>query len=313
MAVGKIFWRTGAGAYYCKVDGKQVRLSTQLDHAEQKHRLLMIEHGATSNPTVADICHLYLDHVGKRNAAKTLERRQHTLNSLIAQYGTLDAKTLSAKHLSAWVEKERGWGATTKADSLALVSMVWSWASRNAHVKSSLPKLDKPTRNQREFFLPRDRWPEVIAAAGPAGEIFQFMFETGARPQEARILKQEHRRGPTFVLPPSQAKGKKKGRTIYLPPSLAVPIGKPFVFTNQKGRPWTKSSLNCAARRVKKKLKMPDFCAYTCRHSFAADRVSAGVEIAVVAKLMGHTTTHMVYTRYGHLDSQDQRMLAALS
>ncbi len=108
MAVGKIFWRTGAGAYYCKVDGKQVRLSTQLDHAEQKHRLLMIEHGATSNPTVADICHLYLDHVGKRNAAKTLERRQHTLNSLIAQYGTLDAKTLSAKHLSAWVEKERG-------------------------------------------------------------------------------------------------------------------------------------------------------------------------------------------------------------
>ncbi len=85
------------------------------------------------------------------------------------------------------------------------------------------------------------------------------------------------------------------------------------MFTNQKGRPWTKSSLNCAARRVKKKLKMPDFCAYTCRHSFAADRVSAGVEIAVVAKLMGHTTTHMVYTRYGHLDSQDQRMLAALS
>ena len=35
-------------------------------------------------------------------------------------------------------------------------------------------------------------------------------------------------------------------------------------------------------------------------HSFAVAKIESGVAIELVAQLMGHTITRMVYQRYGH-------------
>ena len=44
------------------------------------------------------------------------------------------------------------------------------------------------------------------------------------------------------------------------------------------------------------------------RHSFATEALSAGVPDAVVAALLGHTSTEMVHAHYSHI-SENARLL----
>ena len=55
-------------------------------------------------------------------------------------------------------------------------------------------------------------------------------------------------------------------------------------------------------RRLKKKLNIPELCAYMCRHSFAHANLVQGGDPLAVAKAMGHRDTKMIATRYGHVE-----------
>lgn len=311
MSVGKLWLRQSTQTYYAKVDGKQVRLGPCLKRAEAARNALLVKHG-TRNPSVSDIVTLYLDWYEANRSERGHAERVKSFASVLEMFGDKDAAALTPADLTRWIQAHfPKTGNTRKSDLLSMVSTAWNWAERNHGIASKIKRLDKPTCDMREFYLPRSRWDELLKHCSPSvRDLVEFMLFTGARPQEARAVERKHWHGNRFIFPPSQAKGKRQGRVIYVPDALHKMIERriaeteDFVFKSTKGIPWNKTNFNNVSRRLKRKIGEPEFCMYACRHSFAADKISRGVDIAKVAKLLGHTSTDMVYKRYGHLAEQ---------
>ena len=221
-----------------------------------------------------------------------------------------------------WVEVDYGsTGNTRQHDLIKWVITAFNWIERNHDIPSKVKQTDKPTPDQREFYVPSDQWADLLACCSPhTHDLVSFMLYTGARPQEARILAPRHWIRDRFVLKASEAKGGKHPRTIFVPDNIRdrvkqlVKQNKHHVFTNSRGGGWAKSAMNSAVRRIKVAMNMPEFCMYTCRHSFAVERiVDGGLDLALVSELMGHRSTDMVYKRYGHLSQQVDLLASAVN
>src|SRR5262249_19292014 len=147
-------------------------------------------------------------------------------------------------------------------------------------------------------------------------DLLTFMWETGCRPQEARLLKAHHvdlklRR---VVFPASEAKGKRHPRVIYLNAAafdivkkLLNRYGSGHVFRNRKDQPWTRNGIRCRFRRFR---KVGRFCAYDLRHSFAT-RALAHVDPVTLSVLMGHSDASTLARTYQHLAKNPVTMLQA--
>ena len=55
------------------------------------------------------------------------------------------------------------------------------------------------------------------------------------------------------------------------------------------------------------KASLREFTPYSLRHAFATNLLSAGVDPGTVAKLMGHTSTDMIFAHYQHVISDQKR------
>lgn len=141
------------------------------------------------------------------------------------------------------------------------------------------------------------------------GDILDFMWLTGCRPQEARIAEARHidLENALIVFPPSEAKGHQSERVLFHP-DAAVDICKRHmsntedgpIFRNTKGRPWTKDSLNCHFQRLSQKLGFRT-CPYGIRHSYATEALKSGVDSLTLAQIMGRRDTSMLSRHYAHL------------
>jgi len=72
------------------------------------------------------------------------------------------------------------------------------------------------------------------------------------------------------------------------------------VFMYQWGKPIGKSNVQDSIDKVCSKAGIDDFTFHGTRHTFGSHLVMAGVDLATVSKLMGHTTINMTM-RYAHL------------
>lgn len=328
MSLGKMYFRTALNCWYVneKTDSgsRQHRLSPNENEARERYKLLAAEKGSSvQNPTVSDAVSLYLAWVEKNRSPDTADKKRRTLDKLVAQLGSTRADDLSPQAVLQWVSKTfPACNGTTIHDRITMVQTCWRWLEDSGHIRKSLIKrVPKPSPTGREWFLPSGRWPELLNGAGESAvPLLKLMLYSGCRPQEAIRLECQHWTGTHFALPPSKSKGKRQGRAIYVPDWLLAEIdtlvktrhaGK--VYLNKAGKPWNKNSLNCLFRRLKKKMDTPELCAYSLRHSFAADKIKKGVPIEIVAKLLGHTNSQMVYSRYGHLAAQVERLTSAVN
>jgi integrase len=110
-----------------------------------------------------------------------------------------------------------------------------------------------------------------------------------------------------------------KPRVVYLTPAAveltrrlaaAHPTGP--LFRNSRGEPWNRNSVRCRFRRLRVKLGLGGgVVAYTYRHSYATAGLEAGVPIATMAELLGHTSTDMINEHYGHLDQKTAHLREA--
>ena len=116
-----------------------------------------------------------------------------------------------------------------------------------------------------------------------------------------------------------RSKGEQRGRVILVPRSFGRKIeaaiegreSHAHVFLGRSGRPLTKGSLVCAFKRLRTKLKVEGLVPYSLRHSYAVDRLRAGVKPEYVAQCMGHADTEMIYKRYGHFAKQTEQLTNA--
>jgi integrase len=76
-----------------------------------------------------------------------------------------------------------------------------------------------------------------------------------------------------------------------------------LVFCDEQGRPFTASRMRNELRRICKRAGLRKIGWHVARHTFASHLVMRGVALAVVQKLMGHSSI-VVTQRYAHLAPQ---------
>lgn len=220
-------------------------------------------------------------------------------------FGDLDATKLTAFQVQHdWIATcFPNVGPTSVRDRLIEAMAVYAYATKRGLIKiNPLALVELPAAGQREHFVPYEDWPRLLenCKSEPLRDLVEFLLYTGARVQEAIRFTCDAFGGDRFTLPKARAKGRKQGRSVLIPEqlrpkikALVEEVGSGPVFRCSSGKPWCKRSIGSAFWRLKKRMKDPGLCATSLRHSFATWKVSIGVPIAVVAKLMGHTSLNM--------------------
>jgi integrase/recombinase XerC len=216
---------------------------------------------------------------------------------------------LKPKHVTAWLDS-LSVSDSTKAGAAQTVRTAFHWLVREGHIAvNPVAGAKGPSKQRREVILTVDQFRDILKHSRPDFvQLLVFIRETGCRPQEAVAVEARHceldqRR---IVFQPSEAKGKKHPRVIYLndkalgivrPLVAKYPEGK--ILRNAKGKPWNRSMVRQRFLRLRKKVG-GSFCAYHLRHTFATDALQR-LDPITVASLMGHADASTLARNYQHL------------
>nr|WP_261360680.1 site-specific integrase [Aeoliella straminimaris] len=273
--------------------------------------------------TVARVCDDFLDFCQRQRSKSTYDWYANYLRNLVAFVGPrLKVEDLTPRTVGDWVDRSYGELSDSAQHAAArCVTRAMNWAVKERMIRESpLVGYTKPSPSSREIAVTPAQYKECLEhARGPFRDLLIFLWETGCRPLEARTIEARWIDGPKVVLPTMKSKGKKKRRVIYMNETAAEiaarlagenPTGP--IFRSSKGNPWTKSSINCAFKRLKKKTGMDWLCAYALRHGFATESLKRGVDTTTVGVLMGHANPNMVARVYQHLAQDDDYLLGVL-
>ena len=205
----------------------------------------------------------------------------------------------------------RVWGESTAHNARVAAFRVFSWArDEGVLAENPLAGMKRPKPAARRRAMTEDEFQKLHAAAGgPFADYLFALRETGARPNEARELMWEHVRPDRWVLTKHKTSRKvHKDRVVILTDAMQAMMarlrggGVGHVFLNTEGKPWTKNAVRLQMTRLREKLGLADdLTAYLARHGFGTRAILNGVNPAVVAELMGHSSLEMVAKVYVHL------------
>ncbi|MDB5306069.1 MAG: xerC 1 [Gemmataceae bacterium] len=171
-------------------------------------------------------------------------------------FRTLTVAELKPIHVERWVDAHPTWGTSHQRGGKTAVQGAFRWAERMGVVaQNPVRHLPKPPPGKREQIISTEEHAAILAHFPDRAfrDLLQMAWHTGARPQEcvrveARHVELDHRR---IVLPPAEAKGKKRYRIIYLNDTalelvreLRATLLDGHLFRNTDGRPWNAWSVN---------------------------------------------------------------------
>ncbi len=328
--------RNGKTRFYSHVRGQQVQLGSKKGEAER--RLKELQHGKPKlsgpNPPVEELVNKFLAWSQKNNEPGTYAWYKSHLDSFKGFLPSgLRLRHLKRFHLTNWLsECYAGTSANYRnaAGRCAKRALQWCEDEQLIEVRSPLAKAKLPEPERRELTIDDAQWEALVKLLenrwghnyDDFREFLSVIWETGCRPQEARIVEARYldRVSRCWRFPAKVSKGKKRQRIVYLTDAafaicerraLKYPQGP--IFRQGDGGVWDKNAVRCKFRRLKEKLGLPELCSYTLRHSFATRMLQAGVDSHVVAKLLGHTSTRMLEQRYSHIDSKPGFLLGVLN
>jgi integrase/recombinase XerD len=336
MARRRGIWRRGQnGHWYTKRCGKQLLVADKALAYDAAWAIYCANYTAVppDKITVKLVLHRYLGWCKKNRANGTYIWYQGFLISFAETIShNLTIARLKKYQVQEWLDNHDEWGDTTKNAAVWALKGALNWAFDQELITSNpIARFKAPSRTGRELWLNDEQFDELLTHVDDSfAEYLAFAFETGARPQEIRILAAKHFDGTKFTLARKDSKGKKCPRVIYLNKEMQELVERLIrlnpdgpIFTNRDDRPWTPNAVRCRfLRRLKKngkkyhaglsvKMKMPGLCAYTMRHSFCTNALLRGVDVLTVAKLMGHKDATMVMRVYQHLAQNHAYLLEA--
>jgi len=316
----KPFFRKAKNAWYLQLGKRQISLGRDKKDAWKRYHQIMAEsQPIRETATIETLFERFLDWVQENRKPTTYDKMRRHLSRFAAFIGKqTKVAAVSGADLSEWVESEKTWNSTTRNEAITSVVRCWNWAVGKrylaANTVASVP--EKPRRKRRETVLSPDEWMEMLAHVKdePFKDYLTLLWETGCRPLEARRVEARHLdlEAGLIVFPPSEAKGERHERVIYLTPA-ALEICRRWakkypqgpIMRNTRGRAWTKDSINCRFTRLKKKLGKRVF-AYALRHSYATQGLIDGVDSVTLSQLMGHSDVSTLAKNYAHLSKNQQ-------
>lgn len=322
----KPWFRAQTGWWMVKLGGKQHKLvqgrKNKKDAVTKFHELMSTQAQLPESPDarVADICEAFLGYSAKNHAPDTYRNHRFYLQEFSEAAGQVLVAELRPFHVTRWIES-KVWNETTRFNAKRYAFRAMNWAVGEGILQQNpLKGMKRPRPRVRQRALTDAEYLALIK--GTDGCFRRFLFalrQTGARPKEVRELTWEQVRADRWVLTKHKTDRTGKPRTIFLTPpmqKLMVVLRKrstsQYVFTNSRGRAWTKNAVELRIKRLKKKLALaPDVSAYLFRHAFGTNAVINGVDVATVAELMGHSSTEMISKVYLHLADQESHLQQA--
>ena len=313
------WFRTGKGAWYVKVHGRQVRLDTDKDKAFQAFHRLMVREGKTEvneRLTLAEAADLYLDHSQAVHKPITYQANRHRLQRVCNQFGGIRLDALRASQFDRWLAGLSCSTATRRAFVVATKAALRWCREEGLTTADPLAKVKPPPITRRERTLTAEERALIWDAAGPEfRDVLLALGESGARPHVVYELEARHldlRNGTAQVM--------SKGRpyvvilTARLKERLTElaevrPSGP--LLRNTRGEPWTRNAVRIQFRRLGEVTGVKGVTAYAYRHSFATDALERGVSPAAVSALLNHTDLGMLSRFYGHLSERRETLRAA--
>jgi integrase len=326
-------WYWKARKFWCvTINGKRHKLAREKEAAKTEfHRLMSQVPAKPSAESIAALLDAFVVFSAESKAATTAKWYETYLQDFLdylTAHGhrpaTLSPSRLTPRIVRAWADrpgKDPKRGKPTRA-RITAVKAAYRWAHSEGWIDANpIAAMRRPAAPKREELVSLAEMKAILRNV--KDRCFRFLlivsWDSGARPQELRRLRDIHvdLDKQRCVLPASEAKGKKKGRVIYLT-ARAVRIIRRLlqvgghVFRNSIGRPWTASAVKCRFARLEKNLGRR-YCQYLWRHSFATRKLKAGVSPIVVAELLGHSDVSTLAKVYQHVAQDPAHMLIALN
>ena len=273
--------------------------------------------GAAADPTatVAQQVPRFLSAAATRVKTRTVRNYAHYLSRFLAAFGREPVGGLDPAGIERWAA-DQPWSPTNRANYLWTVQAFLRWCGAPVN-------LAKPPKASRaaDSVIPRDVYAACLReTSGDFHQLVRFLWATGCRPSEAAALTAGHVRWDAGVAVLEQHKTShrtNKARVIYLAgESLDVaqqqrakyPAG--LLFRTHRGTGFSPQAYTMRFQRLSGKVGHK-VTGYMFRHSFCSRALGAGESDAVVAMLMGHASTAMVWKHYAHANALGRELKAA--
>jgi integrase len=318
------WFRPSRDAWFVTLDGRQHRLDacTEADAITALASLLARLRGPvdrTDGPTVAEAVVGFL-------AAKEREgRAPATLaayRTRLRRLGTLAdrrAAGVTPAECDAWLDTfdetpvSRGERGLTLKWALARVTPDDAPCRRWKVPRPKSPRRSVPDR------AGVDRWRAELRSAA-LRDVFDFLFATGARQDEARRLTAADLDHAGRCVRLGQHKTARKGRDRVVP----VPCDRVWarlvelarlrptgpLYVNARGEPWITSTLSSALGKAARRAGLESISGHCIRHLCACEMLNAGVSPLDAAGVLGHTV-QMLMSTYAHATANPARLVAA--
>lgn len=319
------FFRSATQSWYVQFGAKQINLGRDREVAWAKYDEFMADRRELSivSPVIV-VLDQYLDWCIKHRSEATYRWYKHMLSDFGRHIGKrLLINDLKPFHVTQWLATHTAWNDTTQHDAVGAVKRAINWSIRQGYLKHSpISGIERPASQRREVTIDPEQWPQILAVVRDQAfrDYLQILWETGCRPQEARLLQTHHcdLKGRRWIFKASESKTKKFPRVVYLNDAaleittkLHKEYGQGHLFRNTLGRPWTNNGIRCRFRRLQEKLEFPGLCAYAIRHTYATESLKNGVDPVTLAILMGHSDVTMLARTYQHLAKHPAFLLDA--
>jgi integrase len=319
-------WYWNARKEWCvKIKGVRHRLGPTKDEAYRQFYLLMA--GEPPEPKQPERPWLFASEVADEFQVYLQAERSKATHDWYCQY--LDpfkerfmmerAETLTANVVRNWVNEKWKSQPSRRAAQRAIKAAFRKAVNDGRLPYSAVAAMSLPAETARDHVVTRKAYQGVLEAIKDTTftDLIQFVWLTGARPQEALIAEWEHVevKNSRIVLPPPKSKGKKKPRVIYLSPEALTLVktkkGEGKLFKRQNGKPYEKDYVRQLFRKLEPTLSFR-YCLYHFRHGFAHRSLAAGNDAMTVATLLGHGSTQTLSRVYAHLNQADGHLRDAL-
>ncbi len=262
-------WFRKSRGWFVTIGGKQHNLGRDKKAAFQEYYRLMQrspERQRVSGASMAAIIDDFLEYLSKNRAPDTYRWYRDLLQKFIAFHADLRVDDIRPFHVQRWVDGYPHLSKTSRRNHMRSVKRCVKWAVTQGYLdRNPLQLLSIPTGERKEVLVTEDEYERVLQFARPDSlrDLLTTTWETGCRPQESLRVEARHVDVPNqrWVIPPSEAKGEKMTRIVYLTDKAfeitwrlmrRYPVGA--LFRNAQGDAWTSDSVNCAIDRIRVRM-----------------------------------------------------------
>ena len=310
---GKRYIRLGGETKQSAKDA-MVRLRVELLNKPESAGSYAIE---AEDPSFPDFAREFIDLYSKPKK-RSWQRDEYSIARLKEFFGRRRLSQISLLLVEKYKLKRKAQvsTATLNRELACLKTILRVAIDWNKLASFPLKKIEVNTReenNTRTRVLDSHEKERLLEAAAPhLRPMIILALNTGMRSGEIKKLRREHISfGDRIITIPAENSKSKKARRVpmnatalELIRTLAPAAG--FIFRKSSGEPY--ENITGGFKAACERAQVKNFRFHDLRHTFAVRYIEVGGNIAVLSKILGHSTISLTYNRYFH--ERDAIMLA---